>query len=61
MWRIHVNNEGVPDVPGATLAVLMDIRDELKTMNSRLSIFSNIGPTMRTIRAYLGQLQRKKD
>lgn len=51
-WTINQNHDGTTSTENAHLAVLMDIRDELKNLNSIFSChnFLNIPYVLREIR-----------
>lgn len=54
-WRLNVNDDGTCNVDQAKLAVLMDIRDQLKDLNGifRCHNFQSIPHTLKGIRSKL--------
>lgn len=64
-WTIATDSNGRIDMAAAHLAVLMDLRDELKEMNRTLAVlrcrnFIAIPGVLRQIRANTSKPQRKR-
>lgn len=61
-WEIHKQENGKYSFEVAQLAVLMDLRDELKRLNALLhcSNFTDIPRVLRGIRQKLPTLKRRK-
>ncbi len=61
-WRIDTNADGTTPQRDAALAVLMDIRDELQTLNRLLGCvrFTAIPDTLKTIAAHTKRRPRPR-
>jgi hypothetical protein len=60
-WTVHTNAEGRTSYEGAQLAVLMDIRDELQTLNRLLGCANAVAipEILRGIRRNTAKRKRK--